>query len=194
MTFEPDPVLTVELIKQGLDQGKLPYATVTSNSMSPLFIQGDEVQIAPLNAARLKPGIVILLTSPAGLFAHRYWQSLSQPEGTFIITRGDRLPEFDPPTSDSCLVGEVVARRRGSRQLSLTNGPGGWLNRSLATFSRWDARLRNMDVVDLELKNMSPSREGHRYEQQSLGTRIASRLLYTLAIVMTGLVSATSKS
>jgi hypothetical protein len=194
MKFEPDPALTAELIKEGLTQGKLSYATVTSDSMSPLLLRGDEVQIAPVNAAKLKPGNVILLAKPDGLLVHRYWQTRHLPEGTFFITRGDRLPEFDPPTPEDCLVGEIIVRRRGSRQLSLTYGPGCWLNRRLTVISRWDARLRSIDVGDLKFENKSPNPEGHHYGQQSLGARFSGRLLYILAITLTKLVNTATKS
>ncbi len=194
MKFEPDPLLTAELIRQGLAQGMLPYATVSSNSMSPLLLRGDEVQIAPVNVAKLKPGNVILLARPDGLLAHRYWQTRHQPEGVFLISRGDRLPKFDPLTSEDCLVGLIIARRRDSRQLSLTNGPGSWLNRRLAALSRWDARLHNIEVGDLKIENKSPNPERHRYGWQTLGSQFAGRFLYTLATVLTGLVEATTNS
>jgi len=186
--------LTAELIKEGLTQGKLPYATVTSDSMSPLLLRGDEVQIAPVNAAKLKPGNVILLVKPDGLLVHRYWQTHHLPEGNFFITRGDRLPEFDPPTLEDRLVGEIIVRRRDSRQLSLTEGPGCWLNRRLTVISRWDARLRNIEVGDLKFENKSPKPEGHHHGQQSLGARFAGRLLYILAITLTTLVTKATKS
>lgn len=192
MKFEPDPALTAELINEGLAKGKLPYATVTSDSMSPLLLRGDEVQIAPVNAAELKPGVVILLAKPDGFLAHRYWQTCHQSDGTYFITRGDRSPEFDPPSPDNNLVGQIIARRRDSRRLSLTNGPGSWLNRRLAALSRWDVSLRNKNVIVSKIEDNGS--DDHHHGQQSLGAKISHRLLYIIAIILTTLVNTTTKS
>jgi hypothetical protein len=99
--------------------------------MAPLLKVGDQVGVQPVPAEALRPGDVVMVETTAELMTHRFWQQWEQNGQPYLMTRGDRLIHFDSPWPAGRLIGRVVARRRGQRQLELDNGPGNWLNRRL---------------------------------------------------------------
>lgn len=125
------PSTLAELLQQGMEAGKLPYVTVTSNSMAPLLKAGDQVALQRVPAESLRPGDIIMVQTTADLMTHRFWQQWQQNGQHYLLTRGDRLMQFDSPWPVARLIGRVVARRRGQRRLELDSGPGNWLNRRL---------------------------------------------------------------
>ena len=130
-----------DLLQHGMASGKLPYVTVTSNSMAPLLQVGDQVGVRRASAEELRPGDVVMLETTAELMTHRYWQPRQQNGQLYLITRGDRLIHFDSPWPAGRLVGRIVARRRGQRQLDLDSGPGEWLNRRLMCIIRFEMNV-----------------------------------------------------
>lgn len=135
------PTTLAELLQHSLERGKLPYVTVTSNSMAPLLKAGDQVAISRTSAGELQPGDVIMLETTAELMTHRYWQQWQQNGQSYLLTRGDRLIPFDSPWPSGRLIGRVIARRRGQHQLALDSGPGEWLNRRLTGIIRLEMKL-----------------------------------------------------
>jgi signal peptidase I len=135
------PSTLAELLQYGLEAGKLPYVTVTSNSMAPLLKAGDQVAIERVSAEELRPGDLIMVETTAELLTHRYWQGWEQNGQHYLLTRGDRLIQFDSPWPTGRLIGRVVARRRGLRYLELDNSTGEWLNQRLMGIIRLEMKL-----------------------------------------------------
>lgn len=127
-------MLLAELLQQTLPNTHYASLTVTSNSMVPLLYAGDQVLLVPASIEQLRPGdiVTIIDRTQSYLLTHRYWGAHVQRQGTHLITRGDRPLAFDTPCPSADLIGRVIVRRRQGRDLPLTHGPGGWLNRQLA--------------------------------------------------------------
>lgn len=126
---------TEELLLQSLESGSRPFLTVTSNSMAPLIRQGDQIQVTFTDLQALKVGDIIVVHDSEGYLAHRYWSSSSTDGTDYLLLRGDRLKQFDPPHLASNLIGRVNARRRNGHTLELGQGIGRRLNLLLQKIS-----------------------------------------------------------
>lgn len=133
-----DHLLIADLLRRALAGGQQPWLTITSNSMLPLLARGDQIQLAACSAETLPPGEIIVVVAADALLAHRYWRSVTQGGQTCLITRGDRPLSPDPPWPAAACLGRVVARRRGTRTLALTSGPGRRLNAHLAGLAHFE--------------------------------------------------------
>ena len=102
-----DSALLADLLRQAMKEGKSPFVTVVSNSMSPLIRRGDQIRIGPTTAEKLQPGDIIVYSGPANLITHRFWGFLSEKDTTQLVTKGDRPQHFDPPFIQTDLVGQV---------------------------------------------------------------------------------------
>ena len=188
MTKTPDldSSLAAELVRDALQQGVQPFATIVSNSMAPLLRRGDQVQIGPAKDDDIKIGAILILSNPTGLVAHRYWKTAEHEGQLTLVTRGDRLADFDSPSPISCLIGQVVTRRRNGQLLSLSSGPGGWLNQQLTYISTLDARLLGLETnISGQEAWKSQDCSGSNAGKTSLSVRIIRRLLYFSATLLT---------
>jgi signal peptidase I len=123
-----DSSITTELLIQSLQEGARPFLTVTSNSMTPLIRQGDEIQLVLTNQQDLEVGDIIVVGDADGFLAHRYWSTFFSDGAGYLVLRGDRIKDFDSPYPANQLIGRVVARRRNKHTLDLSHGIGRQLN------------------------------------------------------------------
>lgn len=188
---EIDPALLADLLREAMNQGKHPFLTVVSNSMSPLIRRGDQIQLAPATAEQLQPGDIIVYFGPANLITHRYWGFLLDQGQTQLITRGDRPQHFDKPFSPTSLVGQVIGRRRKRRFLNLAKGFGRWLNSHLARLARLEIRLFAASPAQSPAVQAHLPTSGGRFSRSTNGFLILliRRLLYSWAIILTMLIS-----
>ncbi|HSM59007.1 MAG TPA: hypothetical protein VK879_22820 [Candidatus Sulfomarinibacteraceae bacterium] len=121
--------------------GKVPLLTVTSNSMRPLFQQGDQVGLCPTALQHLAPGDVVLLRDGNTFLTHRFCGLRQAESETTLLTRGDRPLTLDPPWSPNSYVGRVTTLHRSGRVLDLDQGVGRWLNQHLGRLARWEAHM-----------------------------------------------------
>ncbi|MFZ0547707.1 MAG: signal peptidase I [Candidatus Promineifilaceae bacterium] len=199
---EIDPATLAELLREAMREGKLPFLTVVSNSMSPLIRRGDQIRLAPTSAEQLQPGDIIVYLGPANLITHRYWGRLLEKGETWLVTRGDRPQHFDRPFTSGSLVGQVIGRRRKQHVLNLASGVGKWLNNQLANLARLEIRLFSAPLalstasqvyqlpVD-KVKIAAPPAGGGPLSRSSNGilTRLIRRFLYSWAIILTVIIS-----
>jgi signal peptidase I len=151
--------VTTELLIQSLQEGARPFLTVTSNSMTPLIRQGDEIQVALTNQQDLDVGDIIVVGDAGGFLAHRYWSTFSSDGTSYLVLRGDRLKNFDPPYPAAQLIGRIIARRRNKRTLDLSHGIGRRLNlllKNLAAFAVPPSRTPKIETVSLLINNAHP--------------------------------------
>ncbi|MEW5988391.1 MAG: hypothetical protein AB1791_17310 [Chloroflexota bacterium] len=183
--------LLADLLLTSIDQGKRPQLTIATRSMVPLLRPGDQVCLGPADLQALQVGDLIAVAAPARLLIHRYWGPTVVAGQRHLLTRGDRPLTFDPPWPADCLVGQVIARRRGQRRLWLTHGRGRWLNRWLARLSALELRLLS-DSPQLgrerpgERVNLPSPWEG---EGPGVRVRLIRRAFLTLATLLSELVS-----
>lgn len=186
---DPDSRAARELLRQSLGEGKQPYVTVATNSMLPLLRRGDRIRLTNASVDELRPGDIVVIETPSDLVVHRYWGFRQERGGTVLLTRGDRLLRFDPSVSAADLVGRVTLRGRENRQLDLTGGVGGWLNR----------RLVDVAALEATLLAVSPEQGAERAhdniaraadDPSALLTRMAHKVFYGISITITLLVNA----
>ncbi len=99
---------------------------VTSDSMAPLLIPGDEVMVAAAPPETLRPGDLVVAAAPgAALFVvHRLVALRREGDGFWLVTRGDRSSTPDPAWPAEAIVGRVVAVVRAGQTLDLRRGRG----------------------------------------------------------------------
>lgn len=183
---EMDPALLAELLREALREGKSPYLTVVSNSMSPLIRRSDQIKLAPITTEQLRPGDIIVYEGPANLITHRFWGFVTDRDQTQIVTRGDRPQHFDKPFAPTHLVGQVIGRRRKQQFLDLAQGIGKRLNNHLASVARLEIRLfASSPAVTDNMRIELPESGRFSTTNNNLLVRIIRRILYSWAIILT---------
>ena len=115
-SLQPDSRVMAELLKRGMSQGQRPYLTISSGSMRPLLVVGDEIQLEPVTIKDLLPGDIITVVAPVELLTHRFYGVYENDGCTWLVTRGDRFLLFDSAWHEAQLVGRVITRRRHKRR------------------------------------------------------------------------------
>lgn len=85
---------------------------VTGASMLPCVRPSDVLIVRYANSWHLRPGHIVLYHRQGELVAHRVIASRRDQ----LITRGDMLPQSDPPVEASDIVGRVVCIIRNGRR------------------------------------------------------------------------------
>jgi len=75
--------------------------------MLPTIWPGDTLGVERANRDDLSEGDIVLFSRERRILAHRMVRRSSDGEGT-ILTRGDAMPQSDPPVSDRDLLGKVA--------------------------------------------------------------------------------------
>ena len=117
----------IELAASVLRSGGSVRLRVFGTSMLPSLWPGDLVAVENNAPTKFVPGDIVLLLRDRRFLAHRL---LAQP-GTQWITRGDAMPQNDPPAQAGDLLGRVVRVERHGR--SLLPPPVSPLTRMLAS-------------------------------------------------------------
>jgi hypothetical protein len=112
---------------------------VIGSSMLPAIWPGDILSIQPCGIADASLGDIVLFTRHGRLFAHRVVSRSSE----FIVTRGDGVPEPDPPVKPGELVGRVfeIVRRGKTLRPKLRLSLGGRIAAALAGRSASAGRI-----------------------------------------------------
>ncbi len=186
-----ESALLADLLRQAMSEGKLPFLTVVSNSMSPLLKRGDQIRLGPTTAEKLQPGDIIVYSGPANLITHRYWGFLSRDNQTQLVTKGDRPQHFDQPFVQADLVGQVIGRRRNQRLLNLSTGAGRWLNNHLANLAKLEIRLFSKPLALPMPAQVQLPPVGGRLSNNPNGLiiQLIRRFLYSWAIILTLTIS-----
>jgi signal peptidase len=113
---------------------------VTGTSMMPAVRPGDVLSIRRVDLRETSPGEIVLFARGGRLFAHRIVdQGGGGSRDPYLVTRGDRLLENDPPVFQSELLGRVTSIDRGRSHVRFRS----WLdgsNRVLGRLLRFSDR------------------------------------------------------
>ena len=115
-TVRKNSRLFEELSVALLRRGNAVRFRVHGDSMRPNLLDGDEVVVAPVEAADLRRGDVVLAENAQGLLVHRV-SSCDSSSGA-IVLRSDTGLDFDPPVTR--LFGKVLSLRRGRQERPFT--------------------------------------------------------------------------
>ncbi len=100
-----------------LRHGGTIFLKAWGTSMLPSVWPGDVLTIVSAACTEIAPGDIVLVLGRDHIVVHRL---LGQRRDTSLqawTTKGDAMPESDPPATDSALLGRVVSIRRGVRDL-----------------------------------------------------------------------------
>ncbi len=186
-----EPGLISDLLRQSMEEGLAPYLNVISDSMSPLILNGDQVQISSTSCDSLNVGDVVVMQGSKELLTHRFWGLVNTDRQVQIITKGDRPQHFDHPHDAGTLVGLVIARRRNQRIMDLTQGAGQWLNRRLATLARVDYQLFSESVsavTDTDGAAMTHDGILAMTSRENFGHLMIRRTIYGVAKLLTYII------
>jgi signal peptidase len=86
-------------------------------SMLPSLWPGDLLTIQCVEHNQVVPGDIVLVMRDNRFFAHRLIGKQHDQDCVTLITRGDAVPQNDPPVATSEVLGRVSGVRRGSRIL-----------------------------------------------------------------------------
>ena len=97
---------------------------VFGTSMVPSILPGDVVSIRRARSDEIRLGEMVLFVDKGRFFVHRVvgrkvFAPAGVPEQVFLITRGDRLRQDDPPVPPPALLGRVVSLERNNRRIDL---------------------------------------------------------------------------
>jgi hypothetical protein len=186
-----EPGLISDLLRQSMDEGRAPYLNVISDSMSPLIVSGDQVQISSTNRDALKVGDVVVMQGNNELLTHRFWGLIDLDAQVQIITKGDRPQHFDHPHDAGTLVGLVIARKRNRRLMDLTKGVGYWLNRWLTTLAKVDYHLFSASLTSVSNSDGATITHSGIFastSRKNFNHRIIRRSIYGVAKLLTVIV------
>lgn len=141
----PNSLLAELLLDTMRQKGQL-TALVTSDSMAPLIRSGDQIVIVHANSDDLAPGEIVVISVANDLIVHRYWKTSQIAGELFLLTRGDRLADFDPLLAKSSLVGLVHKRIRNRSVVNFRKTPGRQINKVIFRFLGLEAKLTGMDT------------------------------------------------
>ena len=102
---------------------------VTGTSMLPSVWPGDILHIRRQDTIESLPGDIVLVRRQGRLCAHRVVKKISKEGQPYWITRGDSLPDDDPPVSGQELLGRVTCILRGRSRpiwIDTSQGPSWW--------------------------------------------------------------------
>src|SRR5437762_131553 len=102
---EVTPVLLADVLRRF---GRV-QLRATGNSMRPTIGSGDILLIVDCPVAQTEPGDVVVFLAQGRIFAHRLLDKCVDPDGSFMVTRGDSNWRMDPKVAVSQLLGKVVA-------------------------------------------------------------------------------------
>src|SRR5579863_3842424 len=84
-------------------------------SMLPSVWPGDTLLVECADDSAVREGDIVLFGRDRRLFAHRVLTKSPAPGGSTIATRGDAMPQPDPPISSHELVGKVAFIARNGK-------------------------------------------------------------------------------
>ncbi len=188
--------ILADMLREGMQAGKTPILTLTSNSMLPLLRTGDQVQLEAVNLDQYQVGDIITIvdeSDPNQMLTHRFWGMAQTENGLlFCITRGDRPLMFDSPTNTANIVGRVRARFRNGRILRLNQGQGQRLNHHLANTAKWETNKLTgtmMTLVDNLIAQAKTSNDVARVQQSKISVKLLRRTLFALNFILVNFVS-----
>ena len=105
--------------------------------MMPWLRPGDTLVVRRETPQGIIRGEIVLYARRGRLYAHRVIRKRWEAGEALLVTKGDALPDADPPVSSEELLGRVTRIRRGQRQINLQTSPRLFLGRLLTYLSAW---------------------------------------------------------
>jgi hypothetical protein len=131
----------LDLAAQVLSSGGAIRLQALGTSMLPSIWPSDVLHIEKRPGEEIAPGDIVLVTRESRFFVHR----LVEKRGAQWITRGDSLPQNDPPVGEAEVLGKVSTIRRKGGTI-FPNPRVALLVRTLAWMLCYSDSFRNIAV------------------------------------------------
>jgi signal peptidase I len=138
---DPMLVLAAEILRR---RGTI-HLRAWGNSMLPSLWPGDLLTIQCATDEDVVPGDIVLVLRNRRFCIHRFVEKQGVQGCLSLITRGDAMPDRDPPCAASQLLGRVAVVRRGDRSF-VPNRRVSPLHSALAWTLRRCDRLRTLTL------------------------------------------------
>ena len=175
-----NPAHVAGLLRSTLAAEKSVFLQISSGSMAPLLKAGDQIEVCALPLSQLARGDILLLEAPAALFSHRFWAMLNDEQGSWLVTRGDRMLSFDPPWKSEQLLGKIIGWRRQGRYYHLLGPAGQQLNQQLTTLVQAEldflARLYRRPEIASWPTSSGPAPNFNQFNRSRLVTFLVRQL------------------
>lgn len=143
----------LDLAAQILNSGGVIRMQVSGASMLPSIWPGDTLVIESKMGAKIVSGDIVLIARDGRFFVHRLVGRLNSQ----WITRGDSMPQPDPPATTADLLGRVSAIHRGRQVVNPRRRVAFWASALAWMLCNWDA-FRNLTLrAHLFWYNHSPT-------------------------------------
>ena len=142
------------------------------NSMLPSLWPGDLLTIQSVTHEEAVPGDVVLVLRNKRFFIHRLVEKQGVQACLSLITRGDAMPDRDPPSAASQLLGRVAVVRRGDRSF-VPKRRVSPLHSALAWTLRHCDRLRTLALRIHAVRQRASPMRAERFFQATLGAKRA---------------------
>jgi signal peptidase I len=130
-------------------------------SMLPSLWPGDLLTIQGATCDEVVPGDVVLVVRDNRFFVHRLVERQRSQDRFSLITRGDAMPQNDPPVAESALLGRLATIRRANRSIVPERRPSP-LHSAVAWMLCRSNRFRSVTLrIHAEYLQASPTRAGH---------------------------------
>jgi SOS-response transcriptional repressor LexA len=118
MTLKDREDLKLDLIIEALRSRGTVRLKALGTSMLPSVWPGDQLTIQSAAHDDVVPGDIVLAVHNDRVFVHRLVEKSASQNSFWCITKGDAMPQKDPPAAASELLGRVVSIQRGNRSFS----------------------------------------------------------------------------
>jgi hypothetical protein len=109
------------------------------SSMIPSIYPGDLLTVRSESVTSARSGEIVLFLLGGRFFVHRVMRKWPQRDRVLFATRGDALPQEDPPVDGSQLLGRVTAILRYGKRINPANHVRPWKK-----FLRWGVQNSTM--------------------------------------------------
>jgi len=96
---------------------------VSGTSMLPAVWPGDTLLIERVESQKVSEGDIVMFGRDRRLVVHRVIGRIETPAESMIVTRGDAMPEPDPPIPERDLLGKVSVILRNGKLIAPRRTP-----------------------------------------------------------------------
>ena len=125
------------LLSEGLGKDQIFRLRVSSQSMVPLLNPGDSVLVKQVDSSFIRSGDLVVLRQDQEPVIHRV---ITIKEDQEFHTKGDNLPDMDPPVPAVDVLGRVITIESANHTIDLASAKWVRVNRILAVISKLESK------------------------------------------------------
>lgn len=125
-----------ELIEEQLNAGANITFAISTHSMIPTLLPGDQLVVRHADLSSLELGEIVLLNTGSEWLAHRVIELHNEKGEQKLFTKGDNCPTADTLMSSASVAGIAIAVRRQGNLHSLVSGRAKFFGQLIGQLSR----------------------------------------------------------